>query len=483
VNKALLQPTSNREIGMAGYEIAYNGALGEDLKGALIVYLAAGTNPINAEQWASYTPPTGYSLNTPRMTWFNELKLLGSPYVPTGEITYITTSDGYTWESVAALQRSVYPYSGQVLSPQQVAYSMVTPPPGILLVDSNDKNHENVFYGTSGSHADQARLQFYISDPWGNIYILKSVNAANSTTELVAQAVASAVLPDGWTKLPPSYFINDTVFGPSYSAANDSIAHANEFRDSADSAWMQITWGASGMTLDAAAPGGLPIWAGQFGGNLLGSDNNDLIYGAQGGDIIFGGKGNDQIDGGSSINHSKYLGTFQQYAIQASSNGTATVTDTIANRDGADTLTRIQRLDFLDKMIAVDIGVSQNAGEAFRLYQTLNRIADESGLGYWMNKLDLGISLTSVAAEFMLSQEFKNIYSANSSNELFISQLYQNVLHRSADAEGLSYWSNEIATGHLTRSAVVAAIIDSNESFQQTAQLVASGIAYENYTG
>lgn len=267
---------------MAGYEIAYTGALGDDLSGAMVVYLAAGSNPISEEEWATYVPPEGYALNTPRATFFNELHLLGSPYVPTGEITYITTSDGYTWESVAALQRSVYPYleitvNGQTLTPQEIAYSIATPPPGIVLVDSNDKNHENVYYGTEGANNDLSHIQYFINDVWGNTYILKSINAANSTPELVEQAVNDAVLPLGWTKLTPLYFKQDVSYLPSYSGDNDSIAHANEFRDSADSAWMQIAWAENGMTLNAAAEGGLPIWAGPTGGNLLGSYRNDVI--------------------------------------------------------------------------------------------------------------------------------------------------------------------------------------------------------------
>ena len=68
---------------MAGYEIAYTGDLGDDLKGAMVVYLAAGSNPMTAQAWQTYVPPPDYSLNTPRVTWFNKLNLLGSPYVPT----------------------------------------------------------------------------------------------------------------------------------------------------------------------------------------------------------------------------------------------------------------------------------------------------------------------------------------------------------------------------------------------------------------
>ncbi len=54
-----------------------------------------------------------------------------------------------------------------------MAYAMVTLPPSMVQVDSNDKNHENVYYGIEGPNANSARLQYFIEDLWGNTYILK----------------------------------------------------------------------------------------------------------------------------------------------------------------------------------------------------------------------------------------------------------------------------------------------------------------------
>lgn len=466
---------------MAGYEIAYNGDLGEDLKGALIVYLASGSNPITEEEWATYVPPEGYRLNTPRGTYFNELHVLGSPYVPTGEMTYITTSDDYTWESVAALQRSVYPYvpitiHGQTLSPQEIAYSMSTPPDGMVLVDSNDKNHDNVYYGINGAHASEARLQYFIRDAWGNDYILKSVNAANDTPELVAKAVEDAGLPPGWTKLAPYYFLNDVVYSPSYSGENNSIAHANEFRDSADSAWMQVTWAENGLTLDAMAAGGLPIWAGQLGGKLMGSANNDLMYGAQGNDLLRGGKGDDQIDGGAGLNHSIYNGSVNEYEISNTADGLI-VADKVSGRDGSDTLLRVQRLDFQDQTMAYDLGAGQHAGEAYRLYEVFGRTPDEQGLGYWVNALDNGTSLKAVAQGFIGSAEFTGLYGSNMTNAQFVAQLYDQLLHRAADPSGEAFWIGALNAG-ASRADVLAGFSESAENVAQMAPLTLTGVTY-----
>jgi hypothetical protein len=473
---------------MAGYEIAYTGDLGQDLTGKMVVYLAAGSNPITSEEWETYTPPTNYSLNTPRAIVFSELNVLGSPYVPTGELTYITTSDGFTWESVAALQRSVYPYipitvDDQTLSPQQIAYSISTPPAGVILVDSNDKNHENIYYGINDENASKSHIQYFVSDPWGNTYILKSVNAANSTPDLVAKAVSDAVLPPGWTKLTPSFFQEDTIFSPSYSGLNDSIAHANEFRDSADSAWMQTTWSPTGQTLSAVAAGGLPIWAGSLGGSLLGSINNDVIYGAQGNDFITSKDGDDYVDGGAGLDHSIFSGNISQYAVSVISTFKVSIEDTVANRDGIDTLERIERFVFNDSILAVDTGAGESAGVIARLYQgALSREGDSSGLGYWITQLDNGNNSADVASGFINSDEFLTNYGSDISDGQFITNLYSNMLGRAPDAAGYAYWFNEMQNG-ATKEQTLINFSESAEGIAHTYDLLVNGVNYSQWLG
>lgn len=470
-----------------GFEIADTTGLGDDLKGSLVVLLEGGSNPITAEEWETYVPPPGYMLNTPRAGWFNELIVLGSPFVPTGEITNVTTPDGYTWDSVAAVQRSVYPYipvtvNGQTLSPQEIAYAITTPPPGIVFIDSNDKNHENIYYGTDGENGSAARLQYFIEDLWGNIYILKSLNAANSTDELVAQAVADAVLPVGWTKPEPRYFTQDMVYGPALSGPGDSIAHANEFRDSADSAWMQIEWAANGMTLNAAAEGGLPIWAGPQGGRLLGSFNDDMMYGAQGDDLFFAGLGNDVMDGGQGLNHAYFAGEQSDYLASRIDNDTLLIFDQIAQRDGSDTLIRVQRAHFTDNSLGFDTAAQQATGASYRMYGVFDRVADAQGQGYWINSLDQGLELTAMAQAFLDSAEYSQLYAEDLTDSQFINELYTNLLQRDADEAGLQFWEEQLASG-AERASVLVGFSESVESVELYSGALENGATYVAWNG
>ena len=115
--------------------------------------------------------------------------------------------------------------------------------------------------------------------------------------------MASAVLPEGWVK-SSGYLDSDTTYLPTWSG---SVAHANEFRDSADSAWMQIEWGKSGITLATKIGEGLDIWGGNTDdlvkGNdednvVHGGDGNDEVRGRQGDDVLTGDDGNDLLKGG-----------------------------------------------------------------------------------------------------------------------------------------------------------------------------------------
>lgn len=281
------------------FEIADMRGLGADLTGEMVVYIESGDNPITAEAWASYTADPGWIENTPRKSQFDVLNVLGSPYQPTGQFTFHTDSQGYTWKAVSAVQNRAYPfdaddyaaYDPPLTTSAAAGYGLSTPLPGTIQYNSNDKNHENIYYALDGNGA--AKTQYFVTDPWGNTYILKSVNAANDTPDKVAAAVDAAVLPEGWAKSTGT-LAEDTSYFPVYSG---DTAHANEFRDSADSAWMQIGFGSSGVTLPAMVGDGVPIWGGSDGGLLLGTAAADEMHGGDGGDTVTGSDGADTIWG------------------------------------------------------------------------------------------------------------------------------------------------------------------------------------------
>ena len=109
-----------------------------------------------------------------------------------------------------------------------------------------------------------------------------------------------------------------------------------------------------------------------------------------------------------------------------------------------------------------------------RLYTAyFNRMPESSGLSYWMNAstYDRGshrtMSLSEISQYFTQSDEFRLTYGNALSNEAFVNLVYRNVLGRTADAEGRSYWLNQMARG-LTRGDVMVWFSEGNEYIAQT---------------
>jgi len=84
-----------------------------------------------------------------------------------------------------------------------------------------------------------------------------------------------------------------------------------------------------------------------------------------------------------------------------------------------------------------------------RLYDTaLSRTGDATGVEYWVNALVNGEKTGSeVAYGFFFSNEFIN---NGSSNEEYVKSLYEAILGRDADADGLAYWVDALNSGKTT---------------------------------
>ncbi|GBD53519.1 hypothetical protein NIES298_40660 [Microcystis aeruginosa NIES-298] len=93
-----------------------------------------------------------------------------------------------------------------------------------------------------------------------------------------------------------------------------------------------------------------------FGGlgndTLQGLSGNDRLFGEQGNDQLEGSFGNDTLYGGSGDDTAIYKGTRSQYSW-SSNQGVFTITDSVANRDGIDTLYGIQKLQFSDQVVTI----------------------------------------------------------------------------------------------------------------------------------
>ena len=105
-----------------------------------------------------------------------------------------------------------------------------------------------------------------------------------------------------------------------------------------------------------------------------------------------------------------------------------------------------------------------------RLYLAFfKREPDTDGLTYWVNRLNAGTSLASIAEQFARSQEFQQRY-GGLSNRDFVELIYGNVLIRRPDAPGLAHWTDQLAQG-ASRGSVMTGFSESPEFIVRTGTL------------
>jgi hypothetical protein len=121
------------------------------------------------------------------------------------------------------------------------------------------------------------------------------------------------------------------------------------------------------------------------------------------------------------------------------------------------------------------------AGQAYRIYKAaFDRTPDTTGLGYWIAQMDKGMDVVEVAARFIDSPEFRQLYGSNVSDATFITNIYNNVLDRNPDDVGLAWWVNEMKMNpSKTWQKVLADFSESAENKANIASLIANGIAYD----
>lgn len=218
--------------------------------------------------------------------------------------------------------------------------------------------------------------------------------------------------------------------------------------------------------------------------NAIGGGGDDWLTGGNLAPVytLKGNAGNDQVAGSQGVvTVSVYSATKASYTISGNETR-STVQDSVASRDGTDTLSFVQRLKFSDTVFALDVAKGEFAGEAYRIYQTaFDRAPDIKGLGYWINTLDNGSTLNSVANVFVNSQEFVTKY-GSLTNEAFVSQMYLNGLHRPADTDGQTFWTTQLNNG-MTRSTLVTEFSESNENVASLAKIIGNGFDYEQFVG
>jgi hypothetical protein len=213
-------------------------------------------------------------------------------------------------------------------------------------------------------------------------------------------------------------------------------------------------------------------------GLRLSSPVNGVIANPLGTATILEGAASTQLTGTPGLDTINLAGPFANYTVTKINNAFSVIDKTGAT--GPQVLVDIERIHFSDTNLALD--VNGTGGQAYRIYQAaFNRTPDAAGLGFWMNAMDKGTSLTAVADGFMHSEEFIKAYGANPSSYDLVSKIYQNVLHRPPEAAGLDYWVNVLDSHQITSAQALSLISESAENQAAVITVIGNGFTYTPY--
>lgn len=201
----------------------------------------------------------------------------------------------------------------------------------------------------------------------------------------------------------------------------------------------------------------LSITSGSLIENAIGGAGNDMLVGNAADNQLTGNAGNDTLNGDAGFDTAIFRGSRSAYTIVHATDGSFTVT----GPDGVDRLTSIEALRFGDRTL---FAVTGGDATIARLYgAAFARAPDAGGLAVQLGAVASGVSTQQIATNFINSAEFVARYGASSSDTLYATALYRNVLGRDPDAGGLAVQVDALGHG-LSRAQLLLNFADSNEN-------------------
>lgn len=199
--------------------------------------------------------------------------------------------------------------------------------------------------------------------------------------------------------------------------------------------------------------------------SLYGGGGNDTLVGGAGNDYLEGGTGNDSLLGGDGIDFTSYANVSKVFATRLTE-GIFNIRGTNSVY-GTDTLNSVENVNFSDISLETSWFIktaSLTSDQSLSLTElyiaSFNRAPDAIGLNYWGARFFDGMSLSSIAKSFFVQPETVAAYPIGTSTSTFVNTVYNNVLSRSPDADGLNYWVNDIDAGKLSKDVFLLAIIN-----------------------
>jgi len=240
---------------------------------------------------------------------------------------------------------------------------------------------------------------------------------------------------------------------------------------------------------------------------------NDRVQGLGGNDRFkgFGSSDENSVDrffGGDGVDTSVYQGKISEYSINSSKgtdqsphiwdsrvntadtpieDGVRTpgfyVRDTVSNRDDLDALAEVERLQFSDKSLALDVGATQNAGKAKLFTGAIahSLVNDAATLGTILHFIDNGYSDLTSLSKLAIDAGLISTLAGSSSNEALAGLVTTNLLGQAnvvVEVMLLGYMNGTVASFSQEQFLGAVAALEINQQRVDLVGLAETGMEY-----
>ena len=191
---------------------------------------------------------------------------------------------------------------------------------------------------------------------------------------------------------------------------------------------------------------------------------NDSIIGSNSADVLAGFAGNDKIDGGGGIDTAVYAGLRSGFEITVKENGDAIINDK-SGFNGTDSLTSIERLQFLDHFVAIDFSNDGHAGSTAKILGAVfgaDAVHNLSYAGIGLKLLDEGMSYSDL---IHLALQAKLGVSATNAD--VVNLLYGNVMGASPSQSDFNYFKELLDSNQLSQSDLAKLAAETSQNAQR----------------
>jgi V8-like Glu-specific endopeptidase len=214
---------------------------------------------------------------------------------------------------------------------------------------------------------------------------------------------------------------------------------------------------------------------------IAGNGNTgQTLVGTSANETFSSGDANDSMDGGAGIDTAQFSGNRANYTLSKGINSSWTV-QSLAQ--GTDTLINMERLQFADKKLALDLQPTEHAGQALEFIGLMapDLISSASTVGMIVKIFDQGSSLHDVC-QLAIDVGLVTAFAGSSSNASLAAMAYQNVVGEPANAASvetlLGYMDGRYASYTQADFMSVVAALELNQTHINLVGLQQTGVEY-----